>query len=88
MKALFLSIFVVTTSAMAADVRIKQVDKYGNVRHDLPQKIVKGDKIYQADKFGTIRYDLPHQVIKGDRIYQADKFGSIRYDLPSQKIVK
>jgi len=55
---------LISSSAMAADVVIKQTDKYGNVQAHKPGLVIKGDKVYQTDKYGNVQYHKPSGKIE------------------------
>jgi hypothetical protein len=77
-------LFLSLATTAAAENRIYQTDKYGNIEYNKPAYSVQDNgRVIEADKYGNPLYNKDGYQIKGDRIYQTDKYGNIQYHKPS-----
>jgi hypothetical protein len=77
-------LFLSLATTAAAENRIYQTDKYGNIEYNKPSYTVQENgRIVETDKFGNKQYHKDQQQIQGNKIYQTDKFGNIQYHKPS-----
>lgn len=82
-----LSILLTATGTTAAETRIYQTDKYGNVQYHLPSQTIQDNgRIVEMDKFGNKQLHKDQWQLQGDKIYQTDKFGNIQHHKPSLSI--
>jgi hypothetical protein len=82
-------LFLSLATTAAAENRIYQTDKYGNIEYNKPAYSVQDNgRIVETDKFDNKQFQKDQQQIQGNRIYQTDKFGNIQYHKPSLTIQK
>jgi hypothetical protein len=80
-------LFSLFASYAAAEKRVYQTDKFGNIQHHLPSYTIENNgRIVETDKFGNKQYHKQQRQIQGNKIYQTDKFGNIQYNKPSMTI--
>ena len=71
-------------SANAAETRIYQTDKYGNVQYHKPSYTVTQDhRVIPTDKYGNKQYHKPGFKIEGGKLLQTDKYGNVQYNKPA-----
>jgi acyl CoA:acetate/3-ketoacid CoA transferase alpha subunit len=71
----------------AAEQRIYQTDKYGNIQYQKPSYALQKDgRVVELDKFGNKQYQKSQYQIRGDRVHQTDKYGNIQYNKPVLRI--
>jgi hypothetical protein len=84
----FISLFLVISSAQVDENRIYQTDSLGNIQYHKPSYTIQNDgRIIETDPIGNKQYHKQQYQIKGDRIYQIDSLGNIQHHKP-QAVIK
>lgn len=81
--------FLSLVNTVAAENRIYQTDKYGNIEYNKPSYTFPDNgQIVETDKFGNKQYHKDQWQIQGDKIKPLDKYGNVLPHKPSFTIKK
>lgn len=80
-------ISVISLCANAAEQRVYQLDRQGNIEYHKPSYMVLDNgRIIQVDPVGNKQYHLQQYQAKDGKMYPVDSMGNIQYNKPNYVI--
>ena len=80
MRAILTCLALIAISAHAEDVRVYQIDAYGNIQHNKPSYTLKADgRVILTDAYGNKQYNQQQFVITNNKIVPVDTYGNRQY---------